>query len=61
MTTSSEQPIVLERGKGYRCQVPGCNQRGDLCILDDTRDECAAEFEARLCEKHYIEARSAGQ
>lgn len=51
---------ILERGKGYRCQAPGCDTRGDLVVLD-VGDGSAAEFDCRLCEKHFLEARESGQ
>lgn len=56
----TKQPIKLETGKGYKCQVPGCNQKGEICTLD-VMDGSAAEFECRLCEEHYAEARGVGQ
>ena len=59
----NEIPIKLETGKGYRCQVPECNQRGEIVTLDALSEEgeFEGEFECRLCEKHYKEARSVGQ
>ena len=57
---TEKRPIKLEYGKGYRCQAPGCNKRGEIVTLD-VMDGSAAEFECRLCEEHYAEARSVGQ
>ncbi len=63
MTAEATRPQKLETGKGYRCQVPGCNQRGEKVVLDayDEDGTWEGEFEARLCEKHWEEARSVGQ
>ena len=45
-------------GRGFMCWVPNCEHKGKKGII--TVDE-SAEAEVWLCEKHWEEAKAAGQ
>ena len=54
------QRLYIKKKHPERCQVPGCKNKGEMVVLD-AMDGTAAEFECRLCEDHYAEARGVGQ
>jgi hypothetical protein len=55
-------PVTLKQ-RGFMCSVPGCNKPGLVCTIDcfDSEGEWEGEASVHLCEKHFDEARSAGQ